>query len=278
MIGNSYFMEKTDKYYLEERSNEINGYLDELKTPLILLLIFIACLIWMLSTDKTVTSDTWLFGEVERTSYTYIFSWICLVISGAFAFGRIIFGGFDDLKDLFGVLFTSKTEYIKEHRKRDEEIEESQRKAELEAQQRYMIFQERLAEMRKSPEIYIKTPDLSGARGIFVEKKHSIDTFKYGNGIVEITMRDGSYVSSYLSSLSVTFEEIPGTIKTTVDNRVEFVKYIEQFGPSTWDQIYNILLQAGITHGEEIFSSTYKNIKRVNTALKVVNAVSKLMG
>ena len=104
-----------------------------------------------------------------------------------------------------------------------------------------------------------------------------LKVFSYRDGCVYITMQNGKTFSSPLRELSVAFQDMKGCVVFTLENakgaNIEFVQQTN-FDDKQWEAITSTLCLASTTYNKGIFSSSYKNLGKVNSALKAIKFLS----
>ncbi len=108
--------------------------------------------------------------------------------------------------------------------------------------------------------------------------KDLLQVFKYTNNNQQIylKMKDGRSVNCPLSQLDVTFDKVSGVYRIVIKNNsttFSFYKYDYVFTEKEWEVILNTLTLAGTTRNVAIMGSTYKNLNKVNTVLKIIKAL-----
>ena len=108
--------------------------------------------------------------------------------------------------------------------------------------------------------------------------KDLLQEFRYSsnNRIIYLKMKDGRFVNCPLSALDVTFDKVSGIYRIVIKNsnvKFSFYQYDYVFTDKEWDIILSTLTLAGTTHNVEIMGSTYKNLTKVNTVLKIIKAL-----
>lgn len=108
--------------------------------------------------------------------------------------------------------------------------------------------------------------------------KDLLQEFRYtsSNRMIYMKMRDGRFVNCPLSQLDVTFDKVSGMYRIVIKNdnvKFSFYQYSYVFTDKEWDIILSTLTLAGTTRNVEIMGSTYKNLSKVNTVLKIIKAL-----
>lgn len=108
--------------------------------------------------------------------------------------------------------------------------------------------------------------------------KDLLQEFRYtsSNRMIYMKMRDGRFVNCPLSQLDVTFDKVSGMYRIVIKNdnvKFSFYQYPYVFTDKEWDIILSTLTLAGTTRNVEIMGSTYKNLSKVNTVLKIIKAL-----
>ena len=108
--------------------------------------------------------------------------------------------------------------------------------------------------------------------------KDLLQEFRYtsSNRMIYMKMREGRFVNCPLSQLDVTFDKVSGMYRIVIKNdnvKFSFYQYPYVFTDKEWDIILSTLTLAGTTRNVEIMGSTYKNLSKVNTVLKIIKAL-----
>jgi len=106
--------------------------------------------------------------------------------------------------------------------------------------------------------------------------KDLLQEFRYisSSRMIYLKMKDGRFVNCPLSQLDVTFDKVSGIYRIVIKNsnvKFSFYQYSYVFTDNEWDVILSTLTLAGTTRNVEIMSSTYKNLSRANTILKIIS-------
>lgn len=137
-------------------------------------------------------------------------------------------------------------------------------------------------ETQRLPDLYFRMHEMTStqrALNLFPGDKDILEILKYNAATRNITlkMKDGRSVTCLLSELYVIFSKTNGLYRFEIRHgktRFSFYKFAYVFTDKEWDVIINVLTLAGETTGIDIFGSTYKNMTRVNTVLKIIKAIS----
>ena len=106
--------------------------------------------------------------------------------------------------------------------------------------------------------------------------KDLLQEFRYTSSsrMIYLRMKDGRFVNCPLSQLDVTFDKVSGLYRIVIKNgnvKFSFYQYSYVFTDNEWDVIMSTLTLAGTTRNVEIMGSTYKNLSKVNTVLKIIS-------
>lgn len=131
---------------------------------------------------------------------------------------------------------------------------------------------------REFPNFTIHASEMSTFSKIWnlaLVKSELLKYISFKNGWVTIRMENGKEINGALSELHVDFEKTQGMIYYTIKSPGGKVKFYRttNISDKEWDVINCLLCLAGSTRGEEIFSSAYKRIGYVNSALKVLKFI-----
>ena len=96
--------------------------------------------------------------------------------------------------------------------------------------------------------------------------------FRHNNGIITLILKTDIGLQAPLKDLIVRAEKSTNIyISVTYEGqKITFVK-IGNFTSDEWDTIISVLSLAGTTYGMDIFGSTYKNISRAATIVKIIS-------
>ena len=129
------------------------------------------------------------------------------------------------------------------------------------------------------PDICFKGKELSSlqrAANMFPGKKDILDIFKYNSSDHSIYMKmlDGRNISCFLSELDVTFDKVSSIYRFLVTDgktKFSFYQFDFVFSKEQYEVITGVLLLAGTTHNKSIMGSTYKNMSRAATVIKIMS-------
>lgn len=140
------------------------------------------------------------------------------------------------------------------------------------------IDEERTANL---PDMYFHAKEMTSAQkalNMWPRDSDLLQEFRYtgSNRLIYMKMKDGRLVNCPLSALDVTFDKVGALYRFVIKNSnvtFSFYQYSYVFTDKEWDIIISTLTLAGITRNVGIMGSTYKNITRVNTILKIIKAM-----
>lgn len=132
------------------------------------------------------------------------------------------------------------------------------------------------------PDLYFRMHEMTTAQkafNLFPSDKDLLDIFKYEANTrnITLTMKDGRSVTCPLSELYVQFDKVSGHYRFVIKNsgtKFSFYKFNYVFTDKEWDIIIGVLMLAGQTSNISIMGSTYKNLSKANTILKIIKAIS----
>lgn len=138
---------------------------------------------------------------------------------------------------------------------------------------------ERLAQL---PDISFFAKQMSALQktlNLWPSDKDILQVFRYtsANQSIYLKMKDGRFINCPLDLLEVSFEKTNGLYRIVAKNnsmKFSFYGFDYVYTSKEWSIIYSVLTLAGKTHNVEIMGSTYKNIAKANTILKVIKAMS----
>lgn len=117
------------------------------------------------------------------------------------------------------------------------------------------------------------------ALNLWPNDKVLLQEFKYTsiNKMIYLKMKDGKFVNCFLSDLVAYFDKGKGEFyQITVKNnntKFSFYTFPTHFTDKEWYIILNTLTLAGTTYNVDILGSTYKNLSKVNTVLRIIKAL-----
>lgn len=131
------------------------------------------------------------------------------------------------------------------------------------------------------PDMYFCSKEMTSAQkalNVWPSDKDLLHEFRYmsSNRMIYLKMRDGRFVNCPLSALDVTFDKAGALYRFVIKNnntKFSFYKYDFIFTDKEWDIIISTLTLAGITRNVKIMGSTYKNLSRANTVLRIIKAL-----
>lgn len=106
-----------------------------------------------------------------------------------------------------------------------------------------------------------------------------LQSFKYeaNTRVITLTMKDGRSITCPLSELFVDFDKVQSMYRFEVKyggSKFSFYQYAYIYTDKEWDIIISVLTLAGHTRNVSIMGSTYKNLSRASTILKIIKAIS----
>ena len=117
------------------------------------------------------------------------------------------------------------------------------------------------------------------ALNLWPDDKVLLQEFKYTsiNKMIYLKTKDGKFIKCSLSDLVVYFDKGKGgPYQITVKNnstKLFFYALSTLFTNKEWDIILSTLTLAGTTYNVDILGSTYKNLTKVNTVLRIIKAL-----
>lgn len=140
------------------------------------------------------------------------------------------------------------------------------------------INQQKVANL---PDMYFHAKELTStqkALNLWPSDKDMLQVFKYDSGtqFIYLKMKDGRFVNCPLSQLDVTFDKLNGIYYLYIKQgqvKFSFYRYDYVFTKNEWDIILDTLTLAGITRNVAILGTTYKNMEKANTVLKIIKAL-----
>ena len=134
-------------------------------------------------------------------------------------------------------------------------------------------------EISKLPNINFKGKPLTSwecVANMFPRKNGILDVFMYNSSDRSIYMRmlDGRSISCPLSKLDVSFDKVNPLFRfyvTDGNTKFSFYNFAYVFSEKQYEVIIGVLLLAGTTHNKSIMGSTYKNMSRAATVIKIMS-------
>ncbi len=132
------------------------------------------------------------------------------------------------------------------------------------------------------PDICLKGKSLGKwekALNLCPKDKETLDVFEYrrSDRSITIKVKNGDTISCPLEQLDVNFEKVVGMygmyeFKVSHEKRkIKFYNFDNVFSKKEYDVIIGVLWLAGTTHNREIMGSTYKNMSRAATVIKILS-------
>ena len=125
-------------------------------------------------------------------------------------------------------------------------------------------------EILKLPNINFKGKPLTSwecVANMFPRKNDILDVFMYNSS-------DGRSISCPLSKLDVSFDKVNPLYRfyvTDGNTKFSFYNFAYVFSEKQYEVIIGVLLLAGTTHNKSIMGSTYKNLSRISTIVKILS-------
>lgn len=143
-------------------------------------------------------------------------------------------------------------------------------------------IEENNAAIAQLPDISFSAKEMSSmqkALNMWPGDKDLLQEFKYisSSQTIYMRMKDGRAVCCPLSQLDVTFDKLNGLYRIVIKNgavKFSFYKFSYVFTNREWDVILDTLTLAGTTRNVEIMGTTYKNMTKANTVLKIIKAIN----
>ena len=134
-------------------------------------------------------------------------------------------------------------------------------------------------EISKLPNINFKGEPLTSwecVANMFPRKNGILDVFMYNSSDRSIYMRmlDGRSISCPLSKLDVSFDKVNPLFRfyvTDGNTKFSFYNFAYVFSEKQYEVIIGVLLLAGTTHNKSIMGSTYKNLSKISTIVKIIS-------
>ena len=132
------------------------------------------------------------------------------------------------------------------------------------------------------PDISFRAKEMTSmqkALNLWPNDNDILQEFKYfkENKTIYLKMKDGRYVNCPLSLLDVTFDKVNALYRFVIRNndvKFSFYQWDYTFTKKEWDVIINTLTLAGTTRNVAIMGTSYKNLQKANTVLKIIKALS----
>lgn len=128
------------------------------------------------------------------------------------------------------------------------------------------------------PDIHMKGKKLEkweNALNLFPNEKEILDVFEYHRADKSVTIKvlSGEGISCPLAQIDVTFNKVAGRYEFIVSHEKKSIKFYDYsvFTPKEYDVIIGVLWLAGTTHNRQIMGSTYKNMSRAATIIKILS-------
>ncbi|MCR5395111.1 MAG: hypothetical protein K6E86_06940 [Bacteroidales bacterium] len=142
--------------------------------------------------------------------------------------------------------------------------------------------EERREEIAKLPDIYLNAKTLTSGEKALNLWPRDVDVlqtleFKSGTNNIYLKMKDGRSILCDIDDLEMHFSKTNGVIRFEArynGTGFSFYQYAYYFSDKEWDIIINLLSLAGTTHGAYVLGSAFKNIKRAQTAMKIIKALN----